>query len=284
MLSGVKAKSGTSAPATNIRRFFRAKRLRLAAFSVAPARSGCERSLRPCDACFSRRKIPPTFLAAAPAPELIRLFGRRFGLAKGMQEPLESPVRRLAIMGGTFDPIHVGHLVIASEILHALELDQVMFVPAGRPWQKAEYANPEDRFIMTMLAASSHTRFAVSRLELDRPGPTYTVETMQSLRDFYGDETSLYFIAGADAALQLGTWHGLPDLAKLATVIAVARPGYELEGLRAGPDWPELRFVEGPLIEISSTDIRERVRTGAPIDYLVPEPVARYIKDNGLYA
>jgi nicotinate-nucleotide adenylyltransferase len=112
-------------------------------------------------------------------------------------------------MGGTFDPIHLGHLIAASEALARLDLDRMLFVPTGRPWQKTRYSDAEDRFIMTSLAAASHPRFAVSRMELDRTGPTYSADTLEQLRLFHGPDIKLFFIIGADAALKLGTWHGL---------------------------------------------------------------------------
>jgi nicotinate-nucleotide adenylyltransferase len=117
-------------------------------------------------------------------------------------------VRRLGVMGGTFDPIHTGHLRVATEVLDLFALDRILFVPAGTPWQKEGFSAAEDRWMMTALAASAEPRFEASRMEIDRKGPTYTVDTMAMLRDFYGPEAVLYFIAGIDAVLTLGTWHG----------------------------------------------------------------------------
>ncbi len=192
--------------------------------------------------------------------------------------------RRIGVMGGTFDPIHVGHLISASEVLHEFDLERVLFVPAARPWQKSSYSHPEDRYLMTTLAAATHTRFSVSRIELDRQGPTYTVDTMAELKEIYAGDVSLFFILGADALLRLGSWVHIEGLADLAELIAVARPGFDLSGFRSEPGWPKVRIVEMPLVDISSTDIRARVRAGGPIDYLVPFEVARYIADHGLYA
>lgn len=186
-------------------------------------------------------------------------------------------------MGGTFDPLHQGHLVAASEVLHQLELEQVMFVPAGDPWQKNTEAVPEDRFLMTVLGTASHGRFEVSRLEIDRKGPTYTADTMKTLYDFYSGEVELLFIAGADTVLGLGSWAKLGPLTELAEVVAVSRPGFDLAGLRPESHWPNIHVVEMPAIAVSSTDIRERVRKGLPIDYLVPPEVATYIAERGLY-
>lgn len=194
-----------------------------------------------------------------------------------------SDADRLGIMGGTFDPIHLGHLIAASEALHHFALSRVIFIPAARPWQKEFYSDAEDRFLMTTFAASSHPRFAVSRMELDRKGPTYTYETMASLREFHGPSVKLFFIIGADAVLKLGSWHGLEQLRPLASLIAVARAGHQLTQLKPGEGWPDIELMEMPEIGISSTDVRERVRAGRPIDFLVPQQVAEYIREQGLY-
>lgn len=191
--------------------------------------------------------------------------------------------KSLGVMGGTFDPLHVGHLVAASEALYALDLDLVLFVPTGQPWQKGSYSDPEDRYMMTVLGVDSNPRFAAGRLELDRPGPTYTADTMETLRAFHGEGARLYFIAGADAVLRLGTWRKLKRLAELAEVVAVTRSGFGLGGLQPRPGWPRVSTLEIPAIDVSSTDIRARVASGRPIDYLVPASVADYIRANGLY-
>jgi nicotinate-nucleotide adenylyltransferase len=201
-----------------------------------------------------------------------------------MHPTAEGPLSRLGVLGGTFDPLHIGHLVVASEALYAFELDQVLFVPAGRPWQKPSYSDAEDRFMMTSLGVGGHPRFATSRIELDRPGLTFTVDTMTALRDFHGPETQLFFIAGIDAVQRLGTWEGIELLAGLTELIAVSRPGLELTDWEPRPEWPKVRNLEVPGIGVSSTDIRVRVDTGRPIDYLVPPEVARYILDHRLYS
>ncbi|MDQ3532954.1 MAG: nicotinate-nucleotide adenylyltransferase [Actinomycetota bacterium] len=193
------------------------------------------------------------------------------------------PLHRLGVMGGTFDPIHLGHLIAASEALSRLDLDRMLFVPTGRPWQKSRYSDAEDRFIMTSLAAASHPRFAVSRMELDRTGPTYSADTLEQLRLFHGPGTKLFFIIGADAALKLGTWHGLERLRGLTEVVAVARPGFDLEALKPEAHWPKVGVMQMPGIDISSSDIRARVSAGRPIDYLVPAEVMAYIRGHGLY-
>jgi nicotinate-nucleotide adenylyltransferase len=200
-----------------------------------------------------------------------------------MSEIADSRVRRLGVMGGTFDPIHMGHLVIASEALHALRLDRMIFMPTGQPWQKRAHSGPEDRYLMTVMGTSGNPRFAVSRMELDRVGPTYTADTMSQLRDFH-ENAELFFIAGADAVLKLGTWERIESLANLAEIIAVTRPGFGMEGFQVRPEWPSVSEMVVPGIDISSTDIRQRVREGRPIDYLVPASVASFIREHGLYA
>ena len=200
-----------------------------------------------------------------------------------MSLPEEGAVTRLGVMGGTFDPIHLGHLIVASEVRHVLDLDRVVFMPAARPWQKSAYSNAEDRFLMTTLAAARHRRFAVSRLELDRQGPTFTADSLAMLKEFYGPNVEIFFITGADAALNLGTWVRLEELASLAEIVIVVRPGYDASKLEALENWPKLRHVEVPSIGISSTDLRARVRNGAPIDFMVPDEVAAYIREQGLY-
>ena len=189
-------------------------------------------------------------------------------------------MRRQGVMGGTFDPIHVGHLVAASEALHAFDLDRVLFVPAGKPWQKNEYSSAEDRFLMTSMAAGLHPRFAASRMELDRKGPTYTVDTLIELGDFYPD-LHMFLIVGADAAAGLSTWHAVERVAELAEVVTVTRPGYPIEK----PLDPRLKIhhLDIPPIGVSATEIRRRVREGAPIDFMVPMDVASYISEQGLY-
>jgi nicotinate-nucleotide adenylyltransferase len=196
---------------------------------------------------------------------------------------MQSPIQRLGVMGGTFDPLHVGHLIAASEALAAFSLDRVLFVPTGQPWQKMHYTDPEDRYLMTVVGTSDNPRFAVSRMELDRRGPTYTADTMAMLRDFHGADVELYFIAGADAIERLSTWIRLDELARLAELIAVTRPGFELNFPSSTEPFPEIHVMEMPAIGVSATDIRQRVREARPIDYLVPSKVVSYVRENGLY-
>ena len=200
----------------------------------------------------------------------------------GMEEPL-TPLRRMGVMGGTFDPLHVGHLVIASEALYEFGLDRIVFMPTGKPWQKKAYSDAEDRYLMTVLGTSGNPRFTVSRMELDRHGPTYTADTMRELRSFHGDDVAMFFIVGADAVLKIGTWERIELLGEFAEVIAVTRPGFDIEGFAGEEAWPEIRVMRSPPIDVSSTEVRKRVRQGRPIDYLVPSEVSTYIKERGLY-
>lgn len=192
-------------------------------------------------------------------------------------------VRRLGVMGGTFDPIHTGHVSVATALLDLFGLDRVLLVPAGRPWQKEGYSGAEDRWTMTVLAAAENPRFAASRMEIDRKGPTYTVDTLAILRDFHGPEAELFFIAGVDAVLTLGTWHRADGLAALAEVIAVPRPGFDAAAIRPADGWPVVHVADVPEVEVSSTEVRRRVREGLPVDGLVPASVAAYIAERGLY-
>jgi nicotinate-nucleotide adenylyltransferase len=186
-------------------------------------------------------------------------------------------------MGGTFDPIHHGHLVAANEVATRFALDEVVFVPTGRPWQKSDrdVAPAEDRYLMTVIATASNPMFTVSRLEVDRDGPTYTVDTLAHLRERYGAGTELFFITGADALAQILGWHRSEELFELAHFVGVTRPGHDLsdEGFPAG----RVTLVEVPALAISSTDCRARVAAEQPIWYLVPDGVVQYIAKRGLY-
>lgn len=178
-------------------------------------------------------------------------------------------------MGGTFDPIHLGHLVVASQAFHELELDTVMFMPAGSPWQRPEYSPAEDRFAMTALGAALHPGFTVSRIEIDRRGPTYTADTLEALHEFYGEGLEVFTLLGSDAAAGLPTWHRSERVLELSRVVVAHRPGHE--------DLPGVHTLHAPELAISASDIRARVRAGRPIDFLVPAEVARYIGERGLY-
>jgi nicotinate-nucleotide adenylyltransferase len=194
--------------------------------------------------------------------------------------------RRIGVMGGTFDPIHLGHLVAAEEARWQFGLDRVVFVPAGRPWQKpVGVTPPEDRYRMTVIATASNPAFTVSRLEIDHPGPTYTVDTLRRLRAEQEDGTRLYFIIGADAVLQLLTWKEPDQVLAQAEFIAATRPGFDLDRLVSQVPGAADRIhrMEIPALGIAASDIRARVVRGAPIQYLVPDGVARYIHKHGLY-
>lgn len=196
---------------------------------------------------------------------------------------------RLGIMGGTFDPIHFGHLVAAEEARVQFKLDRVLFMPTGRPALKSDkqVALPEDRYLMAVIATAANPAFEVSRLEIDRPGLTYTVETLLALRELYPEPTELFFITGADALWDIMAWKDAEKVAGLATFIAATRPGYDLEAATASHAVQAAGFriehIEVPALAISSTDIRERFASGRAVRYLTPEAVARYIEKRGLY-
>jgi nicotinate-nucleotide adenylyltransferase len=187
-------------------------------------------------------------------------------------------------MGGTFDPIHHGHLVAGSEVAHIFALDEVVFVPTGEPYQKEGRAvsSAEDRYLMTVIATASNPRFNVSRVDIDRVGPTYTIDTLRDLRDASGPDTDLYFITGADALENILTWHDVDTLFSLAHFIGCTRPGHQLTvaGLPNG----KVSLVEIPALAISSSECRHRVAAGEPVWYLVPDGVVQYIAKRGLYA
>ena len=190
--------------------------------------------------------------------------------------------RRIGVMGGTFDPIHHGHLVAASEVQAQFGMEQVIFVPTGQPWQKGheEVSSAEDRYLMTVVATASNPRFSVSRADIDRGGPTYTIDTLGDLKEQYPD-AELYFITGADALAQILSWHRVQELFELAGFIGVTRPGYALdvEHLPRG----SVSLVEIPAMAISSTGCRQRVEEGMPVWYLVPDGIVQYITKRRLY-
>ncbi len=187
-------------------------------------------------------------------------------------------------MGGTFDPVHYGHLVCAEEARWQFELDEVVFVPTGQPWQKREVSPAEDRYMLTMLATAPNAKFSVSRVDIDRKGPTYTRDTLKTFKDFYGDDVDLFFITGADAVLDILTWKDPDEVLQLAQIIAASRPEYDLSKLDQIKVAGRVKTMQIPALSISSTDIRDRVRTGRPIRYLVPREVLRYIVERGLYS
>jgi nicotinate-nucleotide adenylyltransferase len=196
---------------------------------------------------------------------------------------------RLGIMGGTFDPIHFGHLVTAQEALVQFNMDRVLFMPTGQPAFKAgeRVTSAEDRYLMTVIATASNPDFDVSRMEVDRPGLTYTVETLLTLREEHGPSTELFFITGADAVWEIVSWKDAERVAGLATFIAATRPGYDLDAARRAHEGADLGFrieyIEVPALAISSTELRTRVAERRPIRYLVPEAIGAYIAKRGLY-
>jgi nicotinate-nucleotide adenylyltransferase len=187
---------------------------------------------------------------------------------------------RIGVMGGTFDPIHHGHLVAASEVAQWFDLDEVVFVPTGRPWQKYEVSPSEHRYLMTVIATASNPSFTVSRVDIDREGPTYTIDTLRDLKALRPD-AELFFITGADAIAQILSWRDHDELWDLAHFVAVSRPGHVLntDGLPSD----DVSQLEIPALAISSTDCRDRVRQGHPVWYLVPDGVVQYIAKHHLY-
>ena len=190
-------------------------------------------------------------------------------------------------MGGTFDPIHLGHLVTAEQARVDLDLAEVVFLPAGTPWQKTgDITPPEHRYLMTVLATAANPRFSVSRLEIDAEGPSYTVDTLRRVREILATAEGpdeLYFITGADAILNILTWKDAEECLSLATFVAATRPGHDLadlerEGLRG-----RVLQLDVPALAISSTDIRARFAAGRAVRYLVPREVEEYVGKHGLY-
>jgi nicotinate-nucleotide adenylyltransferase len=194
----------------------------------------------------------------------------------------DRPVRRVGIMGGTFDPIHHGHLSAASEVGALFDLDEVIFVPTGAPWQKAarEVSPAEDRYLMTVIATASNPRFLVSRVDIDREGPTFTIDTISDIAAVRPD-ADIYFITGADALGQILSWKDAGQALKLAHFVGVTRPGYVLSDEHLPSD--AVALVDVPALAISSSAVRERVRAGQPIWYLVPDGVVQYIAKHRLY-
>jgi len=187
---------------------------------------------------------------------------------------------RIGVMGGTFDPIHHGHLVAASEVAQSFDLDEVVFVPTGQPWQKENVSPSEHRYLMTVIATASNPRFTTSRVDIDRGGATYTIDTLRDLQAERPD-AELFFITGADAIAQIMSWRDHAELWELAHFVAVSRPGHVLdtEGLPS----EDVSQLEIPALSISSTDCRARVRRGHPVWYLVPDGVVQYIAKHDLY-
>jgi nicotinate-nucleotide adenylyltransferase len=203
---------------------------------------------------------------------------------------MNAPKQRLGIMGGTFDPIHIGHLVTAEAVRNEFQLEKVIFIPAGNPPHKQsnQVTDSWHRYVMTVMATYSNPYFTVSPVELERNGPSYTIDTVKTLRKDYGQQTDFYFIIGADTVCALHTWHNIDDIFELCQFVAATRPGsrcsidqvihqFGTQGQRG------IHRLATPELEISSTDIRDKVRAGKSIKYIVPESVEMYIKKEGLY-
>lgn len=184
-------------------------------------------------------------------------------------------------MGGTFDPIHHGHLVAASEVQARFDLDEVVFVPTGQPYEKGRVSPAEDRYLMTVIATASNPGFHVSRADIDRDGPTYTIDTLRDMRAVFGADAALYFITGADALNRILSWKDALEMLALAHFVGVTRPGFELTDDHLPDD--SVTLVEVPAMAISSTACRDRVAGGEPVWYLVPDGVVQYINKRGLY-
>ena len=184
-------------------------------------------------------------------------------------------------MGGTFDPIHHGHLVAASEVQDRFDLDEVVFVPTGEPYEKGKVSPAEDRYLMTVIATASNPRFHVSRADSDRDGPTYTVDTLRDMRAIFGGDAELFFITGADALARILSWRDALEMLTMAHFVGVTRPGFELSDDHLPAD--TVTLVEVPAMAISSSTCRERVAAGQPVWYLVPDGVVQYINKRGLY-
>jgi nicotinate-nucleotide adenylyltransferase len=196
-----------------------------------------------------------------------------------MAAPAQKRVR-IGVMGGTFDPIHNGHLVAASEVRQHFDLDEVVFVPTGQPYQKRDVSEAEHRYLMTVIATASNPDFTVSRVDVDREGPTYTIDTLRELRAARPD-ADLFFISGADAVAQILDWKDASELFSLAHFVAVSRPGHPLTV--SGLPEEHVSLLEVPALAISSTDCRSRVSRGFPVWYLVPDGVVQYISKYHLY-
>jgi len=188
------------------------------------------------------------------------------------------------IMGGTFDPIHLGHLVTAEEVRDYFQLDEVVFVPSARPPHKIgqEITNPEHRYLMVVLATITNPFFRVSRIELERVGPSYAVDTLRFFRELWGSGSEIYFITGADAFAQISSWNNPEELFRLCTFVAATRPGYKMVGMEEKYR-QRVKMIEVSALAISSSEIRRRVKKGESVKYLVPEAVENYVKKTGLY-
>ena len=191
-------------------------------------------------------------------------------------------------MGGTFDPIHFAHLLIAEDVRRRFNLPRVLFMPCGHPPHKKDYeiSSAEDRYLMAVLATADNPHFGVSRLEIERPAPSYTIDTIRALNHKLDDLGQLYFVTGADAVLELPIWHEPDAVLEEARVVAVSRPGFDLGRLEAALGRNravKITVIEAPAMDISSTQIRQRITAGLSVRYLTPKPVLEYIEKRDLY-
>ncbi|EOC99807.1 nicotinate-nucleotide adenylyltransferase [Caldisalinibacter kiritimatiensis] len=197
---------------------------------------------------------------------------------------------KYGIMGGTFDPIHIGHLVVAEEVRDKFELDKVIFVPSGTPPHKKPslVTKAKHRYMMTLLATITNPDFEVSSIEIDRKGVTYTIDTIKAFKEKFNN-VEFYFITGADAIMEITTWKSTEELLKICNFVAVSRPGFKASNMEKQISMLEQRYnakihtMVIPALEISSTDIRNRIKEDRPVKYLLPESIEQYIKKNGLY-
>jgi len=196
---------------------------------------------------------------------------------------------RLGVMGGTFDPLHWAHLVMAEEAKNAFGLQKVLFIPTGQPPHKSDLSvsDAEHRYAMALLGTAQNPAFEVSRIEIERQGPSYTVDTIKTLKHFYGESTDIFFLVGADEALDIVNWHEADQLPNLATFLVAPRPGFglaELESRLPAHFTASMKLLSMPPVDISSIDLRARMAEGKSIKYLVPESVEAYILKHRLYA
>ncbi len=204
---------------------------------------------------------------------------------------MSNRIKKYGIMGGTFDPIHVGHLVIAEEIRCKFKLDKVIFIPAGNPPHKdnSKITSGDHRYQMTLLATISNPYFDVSSIELDRKGITYTIDTIKELKKCCKDSAEFYFITGADSLLELSTWKEVDQLLNMCKFVAATRPGFQMSKIETKVKELESKYskaiytVSVPALQISSTDIRNRIKEGTTVKYLLPESVESYIIKHKLY-
>jgi nicotinate-nucleotide adenylyltransferase len=196
----------------------------------------------------------------------------------------------VGILGGTFDPVHNGHLIVAEVARERLNFNEVLFIPAGQPWLKVERSitPPQHRLQMLRLALDDRPYFRISEMEIGRPGPTYTIDTINALKKRLNAEDELFFILGQDTLMQLPQWYEARNLIRLCYLVAAPRHGVKKPDLKAlEAELPgitqRVMLMKEPLVDISATDIRERAARGLSVRHLVPEPVNRYIKEHRLY-